>query len=169
MNQSKIDPSIFKTYDIRGVYPDQLDQDLAYQIGRAYAQLIKSEVDKKEIKIAVSNDMRLSSPLLKGSLTQGLLDSGLTVVDIGFNSTPTFYFAVGFFNLQGGIQVSASHKPKQYNGFKLVRAQAVPISSDTGIEQIKQAVLEKDFPPKQSGRYTTATHLTDHLINQQVK
>ncbi len=170
MNKQKIDPSIFKTYDIRGIYPDQIDSKVAYRIGRAYAQLIQSELENEDqIKIAVSNDMRLSSPQIKGFLIKGLIDSGITVVDIGFNSTPTFYFAVGFLKLHGGIQVSASHNPKQYNGFKLVRAKAVPISGNSGIKEIKDLVLENNFPPVSQGRYTTATHITDKLIECQSK
>lgn len=170
MNKQKIDSSIFKTYDIRGIYPDQIDPDIAYRIGRAYAQLIQSEIEHNNpVKIAVSNDMRLSSPQLKGFLIKGLIDSGITVVDIGFNSSPTFYFAVGCLKLDGGIQVSASHNPKQYNGFKLVKANAIPISGDTGIEQIKDLAIKNDFPNSEPGRYTTATHITDKLIKHQAK
>ena len=119
----KIDTSVFKAYDIRGIYPDQLHQELAYKLGRAYSHLIRSENPGKKLTIVVGSDMRLSSPELKTELIKGLTDSGVDIIDVGLVSTPTFYFAVAFYKYDGGIQVSASHNPKQYNGFKIVRAE----------------------------------------------
>ncbi|PIR82347.1 phosphomannomutase/phosphoglucomutase [Candidatus Kaiserbacteria bacterium CG10_big_fil_rev_8_21_14_0_10_59_10] len=136
-------PSIFKAYDIRGVHPSDINADVSYAIGRGYATLLLSELPAPPRKIAVSGDMRLSTPELKEALIRGITDTGLAVDDIGMLSTPTFYAAVGLFKYDGGVQVSASHNPKEYNGFKLVRAEAVPISGDSGIQTIR-AIIETD-------------------------
>ena len=141
---NKIDESIFKAYDIRGIYPSQLDEGLAYKLGRGYATFILKENSKAK-KIVVGSDMRISSPSLKKELIKGLNDSGLDVIDIGLVSTPTFYFAVGFYNYDGGIQVSASHNPKEYNGFKMVREKSLPISKNSGIIDIKNIILADSF------------------------
>ena len=107
--------SIFKAYDIRGVYPDDLNEEAYYRIAKAYVLLFKPKT------VVVGMDARVSSPPLKASLISGFLDSGVDVVDIGEITTDMLYFAVGAFNYSGGIVVSASHNPKQYNGMKLVR------------------------------------------------
>jgi len=140
-----IDTSIFKAYDIRGIYPSQLDKKVAYHIGRAFCDFIKSENKKKRLKIVVGHDMRISTPPLKKVIFQALLESGVDVIDIGLVSTPTYYFAVAYYGYDGGIQISASHNPKEYNGFKLTRASAVPISGDTGIYAIRDLALKGVF------------------------
>ncbi len=142
-----INPSIFKAYDIRGVYPSEMDEEGVLLIARAYAALLQGENPGKKLKIAVGMDMRLSSPSLKERVIAGLLQSGIDVDDIGLVSTPTFYFGVAKFGYDGGIQVSASHNPKQYNGLKLVRAHAVPVSRDTGIFTIRDMVSAGSLPP----------------------
>jgi len=139
------DPSIFKAYDIRGKYPETIDEDIAYKIGRAYAELLEKENPNKKLQIVVGNDMRLSTPQLKEKVIQGLVDSGINVVDIGLATTPTFYFAVAYYGYDGGLQVSASHNPKEWNGFKMVRGGAVPISGDTGIMEIRDMVEKNEF------------------------
>lgn len=141
-----IDASIFKVYDIRGIYPSSLNEEVAYKVGRAYSEIIKRENPGIKPSIAVGTDMRLSSPELKENLIKGLIDSGVNVTDIGMVSTPTFYFAVAYYNFNGGIQVSASHNPKEYNGFKMVRAKAAPVSSETGINEIRDLVVKGEFP-----------------------
>jgi phosphomannomutase len=140
----KIDESIFKAYDIRGTYPDQLDEDLAYKIGRALAEYLKPK------KVAVGRDMRLSSPSLLDKLTSGITDGGADVVDIGLVSTDCLYFAVGKYGYDAGVMITASHNPPQYNGFKMCKKDAVPLSGESGIDQIKKLVLENKFssPPK---------------------
>lgn len=144
----QIDPSIFKAYDIRGVYPEQVNEPFAYALGRSYATFIKKELNGVEnIKIAVGADGRISSPSLKQELIKGLTDSGLHVVDIGTVSTPTFYFGVAELKVNGGIQVSASHNPKQYNGFKVVRNAAIPVSRDTGLQTLKEIIETESFIP----------------------
>jgi phosphomannomutase len=140
-----IDSSIFKAYDIRGKYPETIDEDLAYKIGRAYAELLFRENPSKKLEIVVGNDMRLSSPQLKEKAIQGLVDSGINVIDIGLATTPTFYFAVAYYGYDGGMQVSASHNPKEWNGFKMTRKRAVPISGDTGINDIRDMVIKGEF------------------------
>lgn len=133
-----VDPSIFKSYDIRGVYPAQINGENAYLIGRAYATLLMSENPGTVLNVVVGSDARTSSPQLKAKLIDGIRDSGVSVDDIGLVSTPTFYFAVSYYGYDGGIQVSASHNPKEWNGFKMVRKNAVPIGSGSGMEVIRE-------------------------------
>ncbi len=140
-----LDPSIFKAYDIRGIVPSQLDKAGATAIGKAFAQLIKTETKKDHPNVIVSGDMRLTTPKLKKALITGIIDQGVNVTDIGLASTPTFYFAVAEYHHDGGIQVSASHNPKEYNGFKMTRQRAVPISGEDGIDQIKTWAVTNNF------------------------
>ena len=139
----KINPSIFKAYDIRGIYPDDLNKDTAYKLGVAFANLVSEEIGKEKITLTVGGDMRLSTPELKKSLIKGITEAGASVVDIGLVSTPTFYFGVSHLNTDGGIIVSASHNPKEWNGFKLTRDKAKPVSFETGIRELKKRI-EKD-------------------------
>jgi len=145
-----INPEIFKAYDIRGIYGQDFDNELGHLLGLAYVELRKSDPDYisgKKLKIAVAADMRLSSPGLKERLIKGLIEAGADVVDLGTISTPSLYFAVGHYKYDGGIIVSASHNPKEWNGFKLVRAQGVPISNETGINYLRDKVIENHFLP----------------------
>lgn len=125
---------VFRAYDIRGIYPTDLDEDAYYRIAKAYVHLFKPQT------MVVGRDARLSGPSLKASLTQGFLDAGVDVVDIGEITTDMLYFAVGNYNYSGGIVVSASHNPKEYNGMKLVREKVAAISSDSGLFDIRDAV-----------------------------
>lgn len=143
----KLDPSIFKAYDIRAVYQDQVDEEGAYAISRAFATLLTREIPGKQLTLAVGGDMRLSTPSLKAEVIRGLRDTGINVVDVGLISTPTYYFAVGYFNLDGGIQVSASHNPAQYNGFKMVRKQGIAVGGDSGIYEMRRMILDNDLAP----------------------
>lgn len=148
-----INPKIFKAYDIRGIYTEDFDNELAYRLGLAFIELRKSDadyVDGKVLNVAVGRDMRLSSPLLKENLIRGLIDGGADVLDLDLVSTPTFYFAVGKNNCDGGIMISASHNPKQWNGFKLVRSKGIPISGETGIEFLKDKINENKFIPSRT-------------------
>ncbi len=141
-----INPKIFKAYDIRGIYGQDFDDNLAYLLGLAFVRLRQEDGDSEtneKITIAVGCDMRLSSPDLKAELIRGLVSGGVNVVDLGTVSTPTFYFAVGKYNYHGGIIVSASHNPKEWNGFKLVRKKGSPVSGETGIERLKDLVLNE--------------------------
>jgi len=159
-----VDPSIFKSYDIRGIYPEQVNKEVAYKIGRAYGQFLKAENKKDQSTIIVSRDMRLSGGELHQSLVEGLIDQGVNVVDIGLASTPTMYFAVGYYGYDGGIQVTASHNPKEYNGFKLVRKSANPISGQTGIPEIRDMVIADQFEePIKKGEYEKREDIMDRL------
>ena len=130
---------IFKAYDIRGVYGDDLNEDIAYKIGRAFVVYIGS-------KIVLGHDNRVSSDSLLDALKRGIIDQGGDVYNIGLSSSPMFYFATNIIDCDGGIIVTASHNPREYNGFKMVRKNAVPLSGDSGINEIKELVLENNFP-----------------------
>lgn len=159
-----IDPSIFKSYDIRGIYPDQINKEVAYRFGRAYGQFLKEENKKNQSTIIVSRDMRLSGGEIHQSLVEGLMDQGINVVDIGLASTPTMYFAVAYYGYDGGIQVTASHNPKEYNGFKLVRKNANPISGQSGIPQIRDMVIANKFADgSNEGKYEKRDDILDKL------
>ncbi len=139
---------IFKAYDIRGVYGQDFNDTLAYKLGLAFTELRKNDPDYepgKQLKIAVGADMRISSPSLKLALLKGLVDSGVEAVDLGIVSTPTLYFSVGNFGYDGGIMISASHNPKEWNGFKMVRKNGLPVSGETGIEWLKNRILADNF------------------------
>ncbi len=131
---------IFKAYDIRGIYPTDLNEDIINKIGRAFSEIIKEEVDKDQVTIVVGRDMRVSSPSLAGALIQGITAQGVNVMDIGLASSPTFYYAVSELGVDGGLQVSASHNPAEYNGVKLVRQKALPMGYDSGIGRIEEMV-----------------------------
>ena len=131
----------FGAYDIRGIYPTEVNEELAYRVGRAYVDLIGAK------KVCVGHDIRLSGPSLAEALTRGLTDAGCDVIDIGQCGTEMIYFATAHLKLDGGIMVTASHNPKDYNGMKLVREGARPISSDTGLKDIEKKVIGNDLKP----------------------
>jgi len=150
-----INPEIFKAYDIRGIYNQDFNDQFAYKLGLAYGQMRQQETGKNKLTLAVGEDMRLSSPALKKELITGLIASGTDVVDIGLAATPTFYFAVANYNYDGGILVSASHNPKEYNGFKLVRERALPVGRDSGIFTLREKILAgKATPADTPGKIT---------------
>ncbi|HOS88268.1 MAG TPA: phosphomannomutase/phosphoglucomutase [Candidatus Pacearchaeota archaeon] len=132
---------IFKAYDIRGIYPDELNEEAAYNIGRAFISFL----GKDSPEIVVGMDNRFSSGSLVASLEKGIIEQGGKVIKIGLCSSPMFYFAVAKYNYDGGIMVTASHNPKNYNGFKLVGQAGIPISSDNGLQQIKELVKAGNF------------------------
>lgn len=140
--------NIFKTYDIRGVYPEELNEDIAYRVGRAFTFLRQKESGKNDVKIVVGHDMRISSPSLFDSLRRGVVEQGGEVIDVGLVSTPTFYFSVAFFKYDGGVLVTASHNPKEYNGIKLVREGAKPVGKGMGMEELKEMVKDENFGGK---------------------
>ena len=132
----------FKAYDIRGRIPNELNPDLAYRIGRAYAGVIAPTG-----AVAVGQDIRLSSPELAQAVIQGLNDAGVNTCSLGLCGTETVYHAASLGGMGGGIMVTASHNPMDYNGMKLVREQAIPISGDTGLKEIERRVREGDPGP----------------------
>ena len=147
-----MNPKIFRAYDIRGIYPGDLNEESAYKIGSAFAIFIKKVSGKQNPEIVVGRDGRKSSASLFEELKKGLVDQGADVIDIGLSATPTLYFAVSRWNTDGGINVTASHNPKEYNGFKMVREKAIPLSKEKGIEEIKEMVLAGNFvKPEREG------------------
>ncbi len=129
----------FKAYDVRGRIPDELDEDIAYRIGRAYAAYLAPK------KVAVGHDIRLSSPAMAAALARGLNDGGSDVYDLGLCGTEEVYFATSHFGMDGGIAVTASHNPPDYNGMKFVREGSRPISGDSGLFEIRDLAEAGDF------------------------
>jgi phosphomannomutase len=132
-------PDIFKAYDIRGVYPAELTPEIAYKIGRALTVYLGAQ------EIAVGRDMRISSPALASAIIDGILDQGADVCDVGLISTDGLYFAVGRYGFDGGVMVTASHNPPEYNGFKICRSEARALSMDEGIGEIRELVAADSF------------------------
>ena len=126
------DLTCFKAYDIRGQLGIELDEEIAYRIGRAYAEFLKPK------SIVLGGDIRLTSEALKAALSEGIRDAGADVIDIGMVGTEEVYFATSFLNADGGIEVTASHNPIDHNGMKPIREGSRPISSDTGLQDIKR-------------------------------
>lgn len=133
----QIDSSIFKAYDIRGIYPQQVNAQVFYSIAQAYCKFIKPKT------VVVGRDVRLSGPGLSVSVISGLVDCGVNVIDIGLVTTDMMYFAVVHFEAHGGLMITASHNPKEYNGIKMVRAKAAPISGDSGIYEIRDLAVSE--------------------------
>lgn len=133
--------SAFKAYDVRGRIPDEINADLIYQIGRAYAAFVKPK------KVCVGRDIRLTSEEFAQALTRGLTDSGVDVLDIGLCGTEGVYFATFHWKLDGGVMITASHNPPDYNGLKLVREQSKPIGADSGLKDIAAMISSGKLPP----------------------
>lgn len=150
----------FKAYDIRGKYPEEINEELAYRIGRAFVELFKAK------KVAVGHDIRLSGPAIQRALTLGLTEMGCDVVDIGMCGTEQIYFATAHLELDGGIMITASHNPKEYNGMKLVREESRPISSDTGLKDIEERAITGKFEAIegiQPGKIETVDITADYI------
>lgn len=155
--------SCFKAYDVRGVVPDELSEDLAYRIGRAYAAVVGPR------RVAVGRDVRPSGEALVAALTKGLNDAGVDVVDIGVCGTEQVYFATFHLELDGGIMVTASHNPPEYNGMKFVREKAIPLSGDSGLPDIERLARTEDYPAVVAAKGTvsyvdTMDDYVDHLL-----
>ncbi len=140
-----LDPKVFKAYDVRGIYPSDLDEDGAYRVGRAYAEHFEPKA------VAVGRDMRLSSPAMAEAVVRGIADAGADVVEIGLVGTEMVYFAVGELGLDGGVMITASHNPKEYTGMKIVRRGALPVGGDSGLLDVRdRAVAPADVSRGQS-------------------
>ena len=135
---------IFKAYDIRGIYPDQLNEETAFRVGYHFRELLDDEDLALGPVVVVSRDMRSHSVPMAKALKDGLRASGVAVIDIGVADTPQNYFAIGHLGSSGGIQVTASHNPAAYNGFKMSRRDAIPVSYETGIEDLEKLVEASD-------------------------
>ena len=140
-----LDPKVFKAYDVRGIYPTELDEEGAYAIGRAFVEQFEPR------RIAVGRDMRVSSPSMAAALIRGATEGGADVLDLGLVGTEMVYFAVGELELDGGVAVTASHNPKEYTGMKIVRRGALPVGGDSGLLDIgDKAMALGDTPGGQS-------------------
>ena len=158
--------NIFKAYDIRGIFNSDFDQQFAYDLGRAFVDLRQKELAGKKITLLVASDMRISSPEIKKSLIEGMLFAGASVIDAGTISTPTFYFAVSNSQADGGIIVSASHNPKKWNGFKITREKALPVSGESGLQDLKNIILAGNFSEaKTKGELISRNDFLDLQIN----
>jgi phosphomannomutase len=135
-----LDPSVFKAYDVRGIYPSQLDEDGAYRVARAYTEHFEPR------SVAIGRDMRLSSPSMQAAATEGVADGGADVVELGLVGTEMLYHAVAELSLDGGICVTASHNPGEYTGMKIVRRGALPVGGDSGLAEIRVRA-EAGFEP----------------------
>jgi phosphomannomutase len=158
-SHSSINPSIFKAYDVRGLYPSEIDENAARQIGRAFVAYLGAK------RIAVSRDMRPSSPSVAAAFIDGARAQGADVVDYGMAATDMMYFAVGRDGHDGGGQITASHNPKQYNGVKLVRREAFPLSGDAGLGEISDMIRAGAVPPPapKPGTLSTMEVLDDYV------
>ena len=139
---TRVDPGIFKAYDVRGLYPDQLNEDIAYRVGRAFARVIADMegTEPSKLELAVGRDMRLTAPDMAARYIEGIRDEGADVLDIGQVGTEMLYFAVGSRDLPGGLMCTASHNPKAYTGAKIVKRGAIALSGDSGIGEIRDMV-----------------------------
>jgi phosphomannomutase len=142
----QLNPGIFKAYDVRGLYPSEVNEEGARAIGAAFVAYLQAK------RIAVGRDMRLSSPALAAAFIDGATVQGADVVDYGMVSTDMLYFAVASDGHDGGVQITASHNPKEYNGLKMVRREAFPLSGDAGISDIRDMIAENRLPPPASRR-----------------
>ncbi|MGF1730524.1 phosphomannomutase CpsG [Photobacterium kasasachensis] len=161
----------FKAYDIRGKLGNELNEDISYRIGRAFGYALQPKT------IVVGGDVRLTSESLKQALSEGLMDSGVNVIDIGVTGTEEIYFATKHLGLDGGIEVTASHNPLDYNGMKLVREDSRPISGDTGLREIQLLAEANNFPQidakgklfKQSNLEAYVDHLMSYITPTNIK
>jgi phosphomannomutase len=147
----KIDPGIFKAYDIRGLYPSEINEVIAGEVGRAFVSYLGAK------RIGVSRDMRLSSPTIAAAFIEGALAQGCDVVDYGMMATDMLYYAVASEGLEGGAQITASHNPGEYNGIKMVRREALPLSGDAGIGEIRDMVANETIPAQAAAPGTRTT------------
>jgi len=159
-----IDPNIFKAYDVRGIYPSEINEDVAHAIGAGFVSYLKAK------RIAVGRDMRLSSPSLAAAFIDGATSRGSDVVDYGMIPTDMLYFAVARDRHDGGVQVTASHNPKQYNGMKMVRKEAFPLSGEEGLVEIREMIETNALPPAAAmrGQVTAKDALSayvDHVMS----
>jgi phosphomannomutase len=165
-------PDIFKAYDIRGLYGEQIDGDVAEQIGRAFARVLARLAGKglAELRVGLGRDMRLAAPELAGRYRDGLLDEGVDVIDAGLVGSEMLYYLVGSRGLDGGLMCTASHNPKAYTGAKLVREGAIPLSGEEGIQDIRRTIeaeLEDGAPAAAPGATASRGALAEVDVYQE--
>lgn len=166
--RNRIPPSVFKTYDIRGIVPTEIDTAVAYTLGRAFGTLLLKRYPGRKLRVGIGGDMRTSTPELKTYFMSAVADLGIDVDDFGEVSTPTFYFGIGFFEYDGGVQVTASHNPKEWNGFKLVGPQALPIGKDSGIAEMQHMIEKGLLAPFVDASQKGTIHVRGDILNRAV-
>ncbi|NOX16825.1 MAG: phosphomannomutase [Chlorobi bacterium] len=151
----------FKAYDIRGKVPSELNEELAYKIGRVFSEIENAK------KVVIGRDVRKSSPLLANALSKGLTDSGCDVIDLGMCGTEMIYFATPHFDADGGVMITASHNPPEYNGLKFVKKGSKPMGYDSGLKEVEQKILAEDFLPvaEKKGTVQTVDIMDDFIEN----
>src|ERR687885_1316434 len=154
-----IDESIFKAYDIRGIYPDSLNEDVARDIGRAFV----NHLGLSGSRVIVARDMRISGEALEKAFIQGVTEAGPDVLDLGLVSTDALYFAVGHLEEPGGAMITASHNPKDYNGFKLCRENAIALSGEAGLGEIRDLIVSGNLP--EPAEYPGSVEETDIAVD----
>ena len=162
-----ISTKAFKAYDIRGIVPSEVNEELAYRLGRALAWKLQAK------KLVVGHDIRLSGPSLSEAAVRGMRDAGADVLDLGQCGTEMIYFATAHLKTDGGMMITASHNPKDYNGMKLVRSEARPISADTGLKELAELVAAEDFETRVPKAETRGSYeevdivpsYVDHLLS----
>lgn len=167
-----IDPKIFKSYDIRAVYPQEINEEIVSQIAKSIYQFISEKSGKKNPTILIGEDMRTSSPSLFESAKKALVEAGTKVIDSGLVSTPTFYYAVYSKGYDGGMQISASHNPKEYNGVKIVMNSPkglIKIGKPTGMEEIKKLSLDSVDPKNPGGDVSKLENILEDEVNNSLR
>lgn len=162
-----INPAIFKAYDIRGFSPQHLGGREAFLIGQAFVRFLEKTKKSGKLKIVVGRDNRLSGPILHHHLLRGITGMGAEAIDLGFVTTPMLYFAVARYRYDGGIMITASHNPKEYNGFKMVRENAVPVSETSGLREIQRlaaSLVLRRARPKGRVLHAQGTIFKDYTI-----
>lgn len=159
-----IDASIFKAYDIRGIFPENIDNDLAYKLGVAYVNFVKPKGE-----VLVGEDVRIHSNELKNSLIRGITDAGANVLDVGLMSTDMLYFGVGYYKTSGGIQVTASHNPPEWHGFKMVKEGPVAMTLEEGIGQIRDLILSNNLITSTQKGLVKTLNIWDDFANYILK
>ena len=151
--------SVFRAYDVRGVYPDELNEGLASHIARATAVFLKAK------RLVIGRDGRNSSPSLHKAVIDALVKEGIEVLDIGLCTSPWFYFAIVHQNADGGLMVTASHNPKNYNGLKIQREKSIPLNVETGLQEIEDLALKGDFTDKEGGSVKEINVIDDYVVH----
>jgi len=147
---AKINEEIFRAYDVRGIYPAEINEEAAYLIGKAYASYLRAK------KVIVGRDIRQSSYSMEKELIRGLKESGVNIIKIGQISTEMLYFAVSYLKAEGGIAVTASHNPKEFAGFKFVREKSIPITGNDGLPAMLRIIKKEKFiAGKREGKVQT--------------
>lgn len=164
--------SIFKAYDVRGIYPEEINENIVKKIVSHYALMRQNELsESRQLSVVIGRDMRMSSPKLFAIAKEALVAYGAKVIDVGLVSTPAFYFAVSFYNYDAGIMVSASHNPAEFNGLKLVRNRALPFGQGMGMEELAEAVNQNQevLPSSFTGEIEEKNNINEEFVKFESK